>query len=49
MKKFIKQLNKYKNKYIIDNIIATNQNIVEVDILNRSYLDYVLKNKVENL
>ena len=47
LKKFTKQLNKYKNDYVIDNIIATNQSIVEIDILNRSYLDYVLKNKVE--
>lgn len=47
LKKFTKQLNKYKNEYVIDNIIATNQSIVEIDILNRSYLDHVLKNKVE--
>lgn len=46
LKKFTKQLNKYKNKYTIDNIIATNQNVTEVDIFNKSYLKYY-KNKVE--
>lgn len=46
LKKFTKQLNKYKNKYVIDNIIATNQNITEVDTFNKSYLNYA-KNKVE--
>jgi hypothetical protein len=48
LKKFTKQLNKYKNKYIIDNIIATNQNITEVDMFNKSYLEYA-KNKEKSI
>ena len=46
LKKFTKQLNRYKNKYVIGNIIATNQNVTEVDMFNKSYLKYT-KNKVE--
>ena len=47
LEKFTKQLNKYKGKYTIDNIISTNQGIVEIDMLNKLYLNHVLKNKVE--